>query len=76
MKLESIAYSVSLQRFTCQHGLKYNNIRLQTLQEKDMILLLENIIRGGISSLLGDRYVKSKRKEYCILMLINCMTGQ
>ena len=29
-----------------------------------MILLLENIIRGGISSVAGDRFVKSDEKKY------------
>ena len=28
-----------------------------------MILLLENIFRGGISSGMGDRYVKSDKNE-------------
>ena len=31
-----------------------------------MVLLLENIIRGGISSVLGDRYVKSDENEKII----------
>ena len=37
-----------------------------------MILLLENNIRGGISSVMGDRYVCStnEKKRYYILMLI------
>ena len=51
-------YSVSLPGYTWQCGLKYNDIKLQTPQEKDMILLVENNIRGGICSVLGDRYVK------------------
>ena len=51
-------YSVSLPGYTWQCGLKYTGINLQTLQGKDMILLLENNIRGGISSVLGDRNVK------------------
>ena len=50
---------VSLPGYTWQCGLKYTGINLQTLQHKDMILLLENNIRGGISSVMGDRYVKS-----------------
>ena len=42
-------------------------INLQTLQDKDMIMLLENIFRGGISSVLGDRYTKSDEdKYYCM----------
>ena len=52
-------YSVSLPGYIWECGLKYTGINLQTLQDKDMILLLENIIRGGISSVMGDRYVKS-----------------
>ena len=54
---------VSLPGYTWQCGLKYTGINLQTLQEKDMILLLENNIRGGISSIMGDRYVKSDEKK-------------
>ena len=60
-------YCVSLPGYTYQCALKYTNIKLQTLQDKDLILLIENNIRGGISSVMGDRYVKSdenKRKLY------------
>ena len=39
--------------------MKYTDIKLQTLQDKDLILVIENNIRGCISSVLGDRYVKS-----------------
>ena len=52
-------YCVSLPGYTWQCGLKYTGIILQTLQDKDMILLLENNIRGGISSVMGNRYIKS-----------------
>ena len=52
-------YCVSLPGFTWQCGLKYTEISLQTLQDKDMILLLENNIRGGISSVMGHRYSQS-----------------
>ena len=51
-------YCVSLPGYTWQCGLKYTVINLKIRQDKDMILLLENIIRGGISSAMGDRYVK------------------
>ena len=56
-------YCVSLPGYTWQCGLKYTGINLQTLQDKDMILLLENNIRGGISSVMGDRYVKSDKNK-------------
>ena len=52
-------YCVSLPSLTYQCALKYTNIKLQTLQDKDMILLIEIIIRGGISSVMDDRYVKT-----------------
>ena len=43
--------------------MKYTDINLQTLQDKDLILLIENNIRGGISSVMGDRYVKSDENK-------------
>ena len=46
-------YCVSLPGYTWQCGLKYTDIKLQTLQDKDLILLLEIIIRGGKSSEMG-----------------------
>ena len=52
-------YFVSLPGYTWSCGLKYTNIKLQTLQDKEMIFLLENGIRGGISGVMGDRYIKS-----------------
>ena len=52
-------YCVSLPGCTWQCGMKYTDIKLQTLQDKDLILLHENIIRGRITSVMVDRYVKS-----------------
>ena len=56
-------YCISLPVYTYQCALKYTDIKLQTLPEKDLILLLENNIRGGISSIIGDRYVKSSENK-------------
>ena len=56
-------YCVSLPGYTYQCALKYTDIKLQTIQDKDLILLIENNIRGGISSVMGDRYVKSDEKK-------------
>ena len=50
-------YCVSLPGYTYQCALKHTDINLQTLQDKDLILLIENNIRGGMSSVMGDRYV-------------------
>ena len=52
-------YCVSLPGYTYPCALKYTYIILQALQEKDLILLKENNLRGGISSVMGDRYVVS-----------------
>ena len=61
-------YCVSLPGYTWECGLKYTGKNLQTLQDKDLILILENIIRGGISSVMGDRYVKSDENKKILLM--------
>ena len=62
-------YCVSLPGYAWQCGLKYTGINLETLQDKVMILLLENTIRGGISSVMGDRYIISnEKKRFYILM--------
>ena len=58
-----LLYCVSLPGYTWQCGLKYTEINSQTLQDKDMILLIKNIFRGGISSVMGDRYVKSDENK-------------
>ena len=47
-------YFLSLPGYTWQGGLKYSGINLQTRQDKDLILTLENDIRGGIGSVMGD----------------------
>ena len=56
-------YCVILPGYTYQCALKYTDIKLQTLQDKDLILFIENNIRGGISSVMGDRYVKSDENK-------------
>ena len=68
-------YCVSLPRYTWQCGLKYTGVNLQTLQDKDMILLLENNIRGGISSVMGDRYIKSDDNKKILYFDANNLYG-
>ena len=46
-------HCVSLPGYTWLCGLKYKGINLQTLQDKDMILLLENNIRGANKHIYG-----------------------
>ena len=68
-------YCVSLPGYTWQCGMKYTDISLQTLQDKDMISLLENNIRGGISSVMGDRYVKSDKNKKILYIDANNLYG-
>ena len=56
-------YCVSLPGYIWQCGLKYTGRNLPTLQDKDLILFLENNIRGGISSIICDKYVKSDENK-------------
>ena len=64
-------YCVSLPRFTWQCGLKYTGINSQTLQDKDMILFLENNIRGGISSVMSDKYIKTDETKKILYLDAN-----
>ena len=68
-------YCVSLPGYTWQSGLKQTGINLQTLQDKDMILLLENIILGGISSVMGNRYIKSDENKKILYVDANLLYG-
>ena len=68
-------YCVSLPGYTWQCGLKYTGINLQILHDKDLILLLENNIRGGISSVMGDRYIKSDKIKKLLYIDANNLYG-
>ena len=68
-------YCVSLPGYTWQCGLKHTGKNLQTLQDNDMILLLENNIRGGFSSIMGDRYIKSDENKKILYIDANNLYG-
>ena len=63
----NLLYCVSLPCYTWQCGLKYTDIKLQTLQDRDIVLLLQYNIRGGISSVMGDIYVISNENKMTCL---------
>ena len=67
-------YCVSLPGYSWQCGLKYTGTNLKTLQDKDMILLSGNNIRGGIS-VMGDRYVKSDDNKKMLYTDANNLYG-
>ena len=68
-------YCESLPGYTYQCALNYTDIKLQTLQDKDMILLIENNIRRGISSVMGNRYVKSDENKKITYMDATILYG-
>ena len=68
-------YCVSLPGYTWQCGMKHTDIKLQTLQDKDMILLLENNIRGSISSVMGCRCVRSYENKKILYVDANNLYG-
>ena len=68
-------YCVSLPSYTWQCRLKYTGKILQTLQEEDMILFLENNRRGLFSSEMGDRYVKSVENKKILYFDTNSLYG-
>ena len=68
-------FCVSLPGYTWQCGMKYTDIKLQTFQVKDMILFLENDIIGGISSVMGDKYVQSDGNKNILYVDANNLYG-
>ena len=68
-------YCVSLPGYTYQGALKNTDIKLKTLQDKDLVLLIENKIPGGIGSVMGDRYVKSDENKKIIYIVATNLYG-
>ena len=64
---------VSLPGYTRQCGLEHTWINLETLQAKDLILVLEKYIRGGINSIKGDIYANSDKNKKILYMDANNM---
>ena len=47
-------YSFSAPGYTWKAGLKLTNKKLDFIKDKHLLLFLENNMRGGISSVMGD----------------------
>ena len=70
-------YSYSLPGYTWKAGLKLTNIKLDYIKSKELLLLLENNIRGGFSSVMGNRHVQSdENKQILYIDAINLQDGQ
>ena len=68
-------YSYSLPGCTWKAGLKVTNIKLVFMKDKDLLLLLENNIRGGISYVMGDRFVESNENKQILYIDANNLYG-
>ena len=56
-------YSYSTPSFTWKAGLKTTGIKLDYVTDDKLRLSLENNMRGGPSSCMGNRYVKRGEKK-------------
>ena len=68
-------YSYSLPGYTWKAGLKLTNIKLDYIKCKEFLFLLENNIRGGISSVMGDRFVESNENKQILYIDANNLYG-
>ena len=68
-------YSYSLPGYTWKAGLKLTNIKLDFIKDKELLILLENNIRGGISSVMGDRHVQSDENKQILYIDANNLNG-
>ena len=55
--------------------MKYTGINLQTLQDKDLSLTLQNNVRGDISTVMGDRFVKIDENKNILCMDASYLYG-
>ena len=56
-------YSYSTPSFTWKAGLKMTGVKLDYITDDKLRLLLENNMRGGPSSFMGNRYVKRGERK-------------
>ena len=68
-------YSYSLPGYTWKAGLKLTDIKLDFIKDKNLLLLLENNIRGGISSVMGDRHMRSDENKQILYIDANNIYG-
>ena len=76
-------YSYSAPGYTWKAGLKLTNIKLDFIKDtakltsgKEILLLLENNLRGGISSVMGDRHVVSDVNKQILYIDANNLCGR
>ena len=68
-------YSHSLPGYLWKVGLKLTNIQSDFIKDKEKLLLLEYNIRGGISSVMGPRYIESDENTNLLYIDANNLYG-
>ena len=68
-------YSYSLPGYTWKAGLKLTKIKLDFIKDKQFLLLLENNIHGGISSVMGPRLIESNENTKLLYIDANNLYG-
>ena len=68
-------YTFSAPGYTWKAGLKLTNIKLDFIKDKHLLLLLENIIRGGISGVMGNRLFESNENKQILYIDANNLYG-
>ena len=68
-------YSYSLPGYTWKAGLKLTNFKLDFIKDKQLLSLLENNIRGAISSVMGPRYFESNENTKLLYIDANNLYG-
>ena len=68
-------YSYSLPGYTWKAGLKLTDIKLDFIKDRNLLQLLENNIRGGISSVMGDRHVQFDENKQILYIDANNLYG-
>ena len=68
-------YSYSLPGYTWKSGLKLTKIKIDFIKDKELLLLLENNIRGGIASVMGPRYIESDENTKLLYIDANNLYG-
>ena len=68
-------FSFSAPGYTWKAGLKLTNIKLDFIKDTHLLLLLENNIPGGISSVMGDRIVESNENKQILYIDAKILYG-
>ena len=68
-------FSFSAPGYTWKAGLKLTNIKIDFIKDKHLLLLLENNIPGGISSVMGDRIVESNENKQILYIDAKILYG-